>query len=384
MRKSIHNFVHLVFFFNWYLNMANRYGLVYDPNFQPKNRHRDDNYIPQAHRNPKTPVHALVYEQNRERALATKRKAEKKASGCGHKSLFAFVTVDNSRHQPPPWNQASVPFEVDCDATQPSQTQLTQDGFFETFDDAFGENFEGKETSEAKDSESVDSRSPVRRLNFASQNLSLAQSVGSRTQSSSDSSEVKVLEVRKADSSVKQKDDKKIEARNEGKEEVDHAEDEVKVESDVKVEDEVKVEGEGKANKGEDESVVEFVCVACGNKKDDCHQYIYGTFLVHECISYFEERAADEVTDELLEYHFRFKYNQYLRFLCHRETKKHDVKTWYDPPECLKKGSLKFALKLVHGQQVYYHIKKNRVEGVAGKSLLNKATTVYTYNLEFN
>ena len=70
---------------------------------------RDPDYIPQAHRNPKTPVHAKVYEANRARATEKRRKEDEKAenerkkqfvaNGSGHRNLFDFVFVDNSKHQ---------------------------------------------------------------------------------------------------------------------------------------------------------------------------------------------------------------------------------------------------------------------------------------------
>ena len=132
----------------------------------------------------------------------------------------------------------------------------------------------------------------------------------------------------------------------------------------------------------DDEATAKFVCVACGNRQDYCHQYIFGTFLVHECITFFEKREPDQVDDALLEHHFKYKYNQHLRFVCHNETKKYDMYSWYKPPECLKRGAFQFALKLVHGQKIYYQIKKNRVEGIAGEKLMNKYTTVY--KSEFN
>ena len=67
---------------------------------------------------------------------------------------------------------------------------------------------------------------------------------------------------------------------------------------------------------------VAFVCSACGNQHDDCHQYMYGTFLVNDCISYFEDNSLDEVTDhEVIKDHYKYKYNQYLCFICHHDTR---------------------------------------------------------------
>ena len=79
-------------------------------------------------------------------------------------------------------------------------------------------------------------------------------------------------------------------------------------------------------------------------------------------------------------HHYRYKYNQHLRFVCHQDTKKYDAHCWYNPPACMENGSLKFVLKMLKGQRIYYLIKKNRVEGIAGRTQLNRDTIVYDYD----
>ena len=117
----------------------------------------------------------------------------------------------------------------------------------------------------------------------------------------------------------------------------------------------------------------DFVCPACGNNREECHESSFGSHLVHEVITFFEERQPDMVTDLQIKHHFEYMYNIHLKMCCQDITQKYDTRNWYDMPRCLEKGAFAYALKLVHNQQIYYQIKKNRVEGIAGKELFNRA-----------
>ena len=130
---------------------------------------------------------------------------------------------------------------------------------------------------------------------------------------------------------------------------------------------------EGSVENNEDKTESEFVCIGCGNNRNECHQYNFGKHLVHNMITFHKECKSDEVVDFQLEHHFEYKYNKYLKFCCHDITHRYDTRTWYDLPECLKKGSLAYGLKLICWQQIYHHLKKNRVDGIAGKELWNGA-----------
>ena len=119
----------------------------------------------------------------------------------------------------------------------------------------------------------------------------------------------------------------------------------------------------------------DFFNKACGNNHEECHQLSFGTHLVHEVITFFEEHKSDRVTDLQIKHHFEYMYNIHLKMCCQDITEKYKTCNWYELPECLEKGALAYALKLVHGQQIYYQIKKNMVEGITGKELFNRART---------
>ena len=67
-----------------------------------------------------------------------------------------------------------------------------------------------------------------------------------------------------------------------------------------------------------------FVCVGCGNKGDDCHQYKYGSWLAQEAISFLHENEPDEFTESDVRHRMKYSYNQQLNFDCYKETFKYD------------------------------------------------------------
>ena len=124
----------------------------------------------------------------------------------------------------------------------------------------------------------------------------------------------------------------------------------------------------------------EFVCVSCGNKKDECHQYVYGSWLVQQTISYMNEKEMDEISMDDVKHNMKYCYNQQVNFDCYKENGMFDSNCWYPFPECLEKGGVKFALKLARNKQIFYHLKKRREGGVVGRMMLNRATKVYDYS----
>lgn len=62
--------------------------------------------------------------------------------------------------------------------------------------------------------------------------------------------------------------------------------------------------------------VSEFLCEVCGNRRGDCHQYVYGSFLVQEAVSLLQEREADEVTSDDVRHYMRCSYINHLNFTC--------------------------------------------------------------------
>ena len=88
--------------------MANRFGIFYD---DKTGKAYTDNtfqteYIPKTHRNPKTPVHAKMFKQDREKAAAKRKKdydKQKKEAmkkfvegGCGHANIMDFIEPNSA------------------------------------------------------------------------------------------------------------------------------------------------------------------------------------------------------------------------------------------------------------------------------------------------
>ena len=128
----------------------------------------------------------------------------------------------------------------------------------------------------------------------------------------------------------------------------------------------------------------DFVCHACGKKRDMCHQFKFGTLLVHKAITYYEENEPEEVTESGVRHHMRYTYNDHLKFMVWEKTRKYDMTCWLQFPQCLEEGGVQFALKLVHEQQIYHHVTKNRVGGIVKKYMLNIHCAVYDYSSILN
>ena len=94
---------------------------------------------------------------------------------------------------------------------------------------------------------------------------------------------------------------------------------------------------------------------------------------------FFHENEPDEFTESDVRHCMKYSYNKQLNFSCYKETHKYDSKCWYDFPDCLESGEVEFGLKVIHNQQIFFHLEKLREGGVAGRPQCNKATTVYDY-----
>ena len=134
----------------------------------------------------------------------------------------------------------------------------------------------------------------------------------------------------------------------------------------------------------EDNVSSKFVCGACGNKRDDCHQYKFGTFLVHKAITYYEENEPEEVTESQLRHHMRYTYNDHLNYQCWDVTKKFDIDCWLKFPQCLEDGGVAFALKLIRDCQIYHAVKRNRIGGIVRRTMINKDVRIYDYTSLLN
>ena len=149
-------------------------------------------------------------------------------------------------------------------------------------------------------------------------------------------------------------------------------------------------------NSGEEESVEEetaedavedsntvchdFVCVACGNKKKECHQYMYGGWLVQEAITMLRERGPANLPEEDIRAHLKYKYNTQLSFGCWHENKKYDLDCCYNFPDCLEQGGIQFGLKVVRNMQILHHLEKRREDGIVGKTMRDRGTAIYDYS----
>ena len=76
--------------------MANCYGMLYDPKSGKSYTTNtfEDEYIPLVHCNPKTPVHARMYTQQREKVAEKRKKAsDKEAANKKRNGLVMAVVI---------------------------------------------------------------------------------------------------------------------------------------------------------------------------------------------------------------------------------------------------------------------------------------------------
>ena len=123
-----------------------------------------------------------------------------------------------------------------------------------------------------------------------------------------------------------------------------------------------------------------FICAGCGNRCNNCHQYVYGSWLVQEVISLLNEKEADKLSDDDVRHTMKYVYNKQLNFHCYRKTYKYDQDCWYDFPDCLETGSVEYALKVICNQQIFFHLQKRREGGIVGQTMCNTATAIYDYS----
>lgn len=113
-------------------------------------------------------------------------------------------------------------------------------------------------------------------------------------------------------------------------------------------------------------------CAGCGNCREHCHNKLFGTFLIHEMISYVEGIDPSNVKEWVVEYEFHQKYLQFLRFYCFMEYGKYDTKRDYKLPECLKADALSFAQMFVKHETKMFYYSQQRETAVADTFLDNK------------
>ena len=123
-----------------------------------------------------------------------------------------------------------------------------------------------------------------------------------------------------------------------------------------------------------------FVCVGCGNRRDDCHEYLYGSWLVQETISLMNKKEPVTLTENDVRHRMKYEYNKHVNFACYKEVKKYDSDCWYEFPDCLEKGAVQYGLKVFKNQQIFCHLNNRREGGVVGRTMRNKATKIYDYS----
>ena len=336
--------------------MANRFGMFY--NEADGKAYTTDNfteeYIPMSHRNPKTPVHARCYEEDRERAaLKRKKDSEKKEKeskkkwvekGCGHSSMFNFV----SHHYQPP-NPVTNEKEVQ-----------TQHSASSDVSSANNSDYEGDRPVKTENSESGMgySLSQIARGEYNSP----ACSTKSSESSSSSVEVVKTVlpfELKNEDTVEVDVD---VEDEEDGEDEYDP--------DDINVQD-IEPEENSQTEQGGVDEADDFVCVGCGNDRENCHQYLFGGWLVQDAICILDEKSPDEITEEDVINRMKDKYNTQLSFGCWHKIKMFDTACCYDFPGCLRESSVEYALKVIKNQQIFFHLKQRRQGGIAIKTLRN-------------
>ena len=111
-------------------------------------------------------------------------------------------------------------------------------------------------------------------------------------------------------------------------------------------------------------------CRFCGNCYDDCHNQLFGEFLVQEAITLYEKAVdQDSITEDDICFLFKEKYNTHLRFLCHHDHDQYDTKSWYELPVCIESGSLLSAIHVIGQQQQYMLYSKKRKYGAIRKNM---------------
>ena len=336
--------------------MANRFGIFYndkDGKAYTTNTFEEE-YVPMSHRNPKTPVHAQCFQHDRDRAaLKRKKDSEKKEKeskkkwvnqGCGHASMFGYLSVDENGNRIPHQRQPPNPVTSEKLDQKPESVKSGCEDMEE----------ETVTTGKIEDAGMDYRLTQIARGEYNSPDCS--------TKSSGSSSSVEVVKTvlpfqlkNVEDGSVESVDSKNVDS-----EDID--EDDICVQDIEPEEDETNEEAD-------------FVCVGCGNDRNRCHQYLFGGWLVQEAISLLDEKNADEITEDDVLLRMQEKYNTLLSFGCWHEIQMYDTSCWYDFPGCLRESSVEYALKVIKNQQVFFHLKNRRQGGIAIKTLRNTSWT---------
>ena len=326
------------------LIMANRFGMFYD---ETTGKAYTDNtfeteYIPKAHCHPKTPVHAKMHQQDRDRAALKRKKEFKKQKkeskkkweqdGCGHASMYSFTFVD-TKTEVKKESEKAAPVTVE----KKSFTQFTQDSNGSAVNKLEEEDYEEIVGNHRFDILSQVASANVEKHTDLPYVLSKVASASAQIHSPSSSSKCSDSSKSCSDSSSSIEVLKTVSAEG------------VVVDG----EKEVKVKKKSNYRTSEPEEVKPgFVCEGCGNRRYQCHQYQYGSFLVQEAMSLLDEKDADEITEDDINHRMKVSYNNKINFKCYKKTGLYDLNCWYDFPACLKEGGVAFAHKVMGDSQI--------------------------------
>ena len=113
----------------------------------------------------------------------------------------------------------------------------------------------------------------------------------------------------------------------------------------------------------------DFVCLGCGNEKALCHQKLFGTFLVQDAITFYNNSLLSEkevdLSDDAIHALFKDKYPDRLQAYVMFEHHEYDEKLDYDLPVCLVEGALKMACTLVRSRKTLDTLSLNRRYGAS-------------------
>ena len=85
----------------------------------------------------------------------------------------------------------------------------------------------------------------------------------------------------------------------------------------------------------------EAFCCSCSNMPDQCHQFLFGEFIVQEVITWLDGKDDDEIVTKSEVMH-QMKWH----FAAYGVARKYDNNCWHDMPRCLLRGACRLAMDL--------------------------------------
>ena len=116
----------------------------------------------------------------------------------------------------------------------------------------------------------------------------------------------------------------------------------------------------------------DFVCMGCGNERDLCHQKLFGTFLIQDALTLYNNSLLSEkdVDEKDIRKMFKDKYPERLQAFVMFQHYEYDEKLDYDLPLCLVEGALKTACNLIESKKTLALMETKRRYGASYKYFL--------------